>query len=37
MRPRSGSVEGIASAQRTGNAHALGEMQALLEEMEIPE
>ncbi len=26
--------QGIASAQRTGNAHALGEMQALLEELE---
>jgi predicted Zn-dependent protease len=27
-------AQGIASAQRTGNAHALGEMQALLEELE---
>ena len=27
-------VQGIASAQRTGNQHALGEMQALLEELE---
>jgi predicted Zn-dependent protease len=26
-------AQGIASAQRTGNAHALGEMQALLEEL----
>jgi predicted Zn-dependent protease len=26
--------EGIASAQRTGNAHALSEMQQLLEELE---
>jgi hypothetical protein len=27
-------AQGIASAQRTGNAHALGEMQALLSELE---
>ena len=27
-------AQGIASAQRSGNAHALGEMQALLEELE---
>jgi predicted Zn-dependent protease len=27
-------AKGIASAQRTGNQHALGEMQALLEELE---
>ncbi len=27
-------AQGIASARRTGNAHALGEMQALLEELE---
>jgi predicted Zn-dependent protease len=27
-------AQGIASAQRTGNQHALGEMQALLEELE---
>ncbi len=27
-------AQGIASAHRTGNAHALGEMQALLEELE---
>jgi predicted Zn-dependent protease len=26
-------AQGIASAQQTGNAHALGEMQALLEEL----
>jgi hypothetical protein len=26
-------AQGVASAQRTGNAHALGEMQALLEEL----
>jgi predicted Zn-dependent protease len=26
-------AQGIASAQRTGNAHALGEMQGLLEEL----
>jgi predicted Zn-dependent protease len=26
--------QGIASARRTGNQHALGEMQALLEELE---
>jgi hypothetical protein len=26
-------AQGIASAQRTGNAHALGEMQALLEDL----
>ena len=28
--------EGIASAQRTGNQHALGEMQQLLDELEDP-
>jgi predicted Zn-dependent protease len=27
-------AQGIASAHRTGNQHALGEMQALLEELE---
>jgi len=27
--------EGIASAQKTGNQHALGEMQQLLEELEV--
>ena len=27
-------AQGIGSAQRSGNAHALGEMQALLEELE---
>jgi predicted Zn-dependent protease len=26
--------QGIASAQRTGNQHALGEMQAMLEDLE---
>jgi predicted Zn-dependent protease len=26
-------TQGIASAQRTGNQHALGEMQAMLEEL----
>ena len=27
--------EGIASAERTGNQHALGEMQAMLEELDF--
>ena len=31
---RSRLTQGIASAQRTGNQHALGEMQALLEELD---
>ncbi len=30
-------VDGIASARRTGNQHAQREMQAMLDEMEIPE
>ena len=30
-------IEGTACAQRTGNQHALREMQAMLDEMEIPE
>lgn len=30
-------VEGMACARRTGNQHALREMQAMLDEMEIPE
>lgn len=30
-------VDGMASARRTGNQHALNEMQAMLDEMEIPE
>lgn len=30
-------VNGVACAQRTGNRHALNEMQAMLDEMEIPE
>lgn len=28
-------AEGIASAQRTGNQHALSEMQAMLDELEL--
>ncbi len=28
-------TEGIASARRTGNQHALGEMQAMLDELEF--
>ena len=28
-------TEGIASAQRTGNQHALSEMQAMLDELEL--
>lgn len=28
-------TEGIASAQRTGNQHALNEMQAMLDELEL--
>jgi thioredoxin-like negative regulator of GroEL len=30
-------VDGMASAKRTGNQHAAREMQAMLEEMEMPE
>jgi predicted Zn-dependent protease len=30
-------VDGIASARRTGNQHAQREMQAMLDEMEVPE
>ncbi|MFZ0272551.1 MAG: hypothetical protein WB524_16620 [Acidobacteriaceae bacterium] len=30
-------VDGMACAQRTGNQHAAREMQAMLDEMEIPE
>lgn len=30
-------VDGMASARKTGNQHALREMQAMLEEMELPE
>lgn len=30
-------VDGIACARRTGNQHAQSEMQAMLDEMEIPE
>lgn len=30
-------VDGIASARRSGNQHAQREMQAMLDEMEIPE
>lgn len=30
-------VDGMACARRTGNRHALNEMQAMLDEMEIPE
>jgi predicted Zn-dependent protease len=30
-------VDGLASAKRTGNQHAAREMQAMLDEMEIPE
>lgn len=30
-------ADGIACARRTGNQHALREMQAMLDEMEIPE
>lgn len=30
-------VDGMASARRTGNQHALREMQAMLDDMEIPE
>ena len=30
-------IEGTACARRTGNQHALREMQAMLDEMEIPE
>ena len=30
-------ADGIASARRTGNQHAQREMQAMLDEMEIPE
>lgn len=30
-------IEGTACARRTGNQHALREMQAMLDDMEIPE
>jgi len=30
-------TDGIACARRTGNQHALSEMQGMLDEMEIPE
>jgi thioredoxin-like negative regulator of GroEL len=30
-------VDGMACAKRTGNQHAAREMQAMLEEMEVPE
>jgi predicted Zn-dependent protease len=30
-------VDGIACARRAGNQHALNEMQAMLDELEIPE
>jgi hypothetical protein len=30
-------VDGMACAKRTGNQHAAGEMQAMLDEMEMPE
>ena len=30
-------IDGTACARRTGNQHALREMQAMLDEMEIPE
>ena len=30
-------VDGMASARRTGNQHALREMQAMLDDLEIPE
>ena len=30
-------VDGLACAQRTGNTHAAREMQAMLDEMEMPE
>jgi hypothetical protein len=30
-------VDGMACAQRTGNQHAAREMQAMLDDMEIPE
>jgi predicted Zn-dependent protease len=30
-------VDGMACARRTGNQHALREMQAMLDEMEMPE
>lgn len=30
-------VDGMACARRAGNQHALNEMQAMLDEMEIPE
>jgi cytochrome c-type biogenesis protein CcmH/NrfG len=30
-------TEGIASARRTGNQHALGEMQAMLDDLEMQE
>lgn len=30
-------ADGIACARRTGNQHALREMQAMLDEMEVPE
>lgn len=30
-------VDGISSARRTGNQHAMKEMQAMLDDMEVPE
>ena len=30
-------IDGTACARRTGNQHALREMQAMLDEMEMPE
>lgn len=30
-------VDGLQCARRTGNQHAAGEMQAMLDEMEVPE
>lgn len=30
-------VDGLACAKRTGNQHAASEMQAMLDEMEVPE
>ncbi len=34
MRPKTRLDQGIASAQRTGNQHALSEMEALLMDLE---
>jgi hypothetical protein len=30
-------VDGVACARKTGNQHALSEMQAMLDELEVPE